>query len=890
MTLLSHKRSKSTLHKLRRKEGKDDDKESNSEEGSMTSLPLGTASPASVAHHASRGHAPKPSTGTAGLMRSTSNLQAPRIMPAQPPLQEKTVSIEQSVKKFRIFEALRNGDTASISKAIRETDGSRISTSSAGGAGSSGLDDTTILHLAIQCAELPVIEYVLSDGTGSIDVNARDKDGNTALHIAAQQGRGQVVRLLLDQPDINDSIANYQGRLPLDLARTPDIFQQLQLSRSIFVDGKIRQVQALVAQGDYKTLSVVLEEPRVKMVLDINGGEFASDINTIQSGGTLLHEAARRKNTALIQVLLLHGADPFRRDRKGKLPQDVTKDDTTRAMLKRSPAAVAAQRGIQEKAVLGNASQQGAVNAAPGDALAGKEGREMKGYLKKWTNYRKGYQLRWFVLEDGVMSYYKHQDDAGSACRGAINMKIAKLNMDPTEKTKFEIIGKSSVKYHLKANHEVEAKRWFWALNNSIQWTKDQAKEEDRQRQKSAEMLRQAKAEHSTSGLTRDTSMADLTSDATSVADTRRSSFQTTSRLVPQPSTGKHSGQKVAFASGSVGDDEEGTAYGSYEPSFMGDPGKTPSNNGPPIGTDGDDDDEEYGEGSSDPEAPATKDAFEITAQSAKLQLDMMGQVNAALQSEQVKNPTLSISDSIAIQAVQTYDSSIHNLKGLVGDLLKISKDRDAYWQYRLDREADMRRMWEDSMAQVAREQEVLEQKVGESEEKRKLTKRALREVIEGSTIISSRPESAGEPSKTQEFVDALEKVSLNHDGTALRRKSTAASSLRRKSILLEVGNLSETESDDDEEFFDAVDAGEVAVAPKLLPPSYEGKGIKKEKEKVAEIEGMDLSPSFKGYETGIRKKLKMDADDRPKISLWVSLSCEIKVMANINCRAFSSL
>jgi hypothetical protein len=805
-------------------------------------------------------------------MRSTSNLQAPRIMPTQPSPQEKTVSIEQSVKKFRIFEALRNGDTASISKAIREMDGSRISTSSVGGTVSSGLEDTTILHLAIQCAELPVVEYVLSDGVGSIDINARDKDGNTALHIAAQQGRGQIVRLLLDQPGINDSIANYHGRLPLDLARTPDIFQQLQLSRSIFVDGKIRQVQALVAQGEYKKLGEVLEEPRVKMVLDINGGEFASDITTIQSGGTLLHEAARRKNTALIQALLLHGADPFRRDRKGKLPQDVTKDDTTRAMLKRSPAAVAAQRGIQEKAVLGNASQQGAVNAAPGDALAGKEGREMKGYLKKWTNYRKGYQLRWFVLEDGVMSYYKHQDDAGSACRGAINMRIAKLNMDPTEKTKFEIIGKSSVKYHLKANHEVEAKRWFWALNNSIQWTKDQAKEEDRQRQKSAEMLRQAKAEHSTPGLTRDTSTADLASDAASVADTRRSSFQTTSRLVPQTSSGKVGSHKVAFASGSVGDDEEGTAYGSYEPSFMGELGKTLSNSGPPMDADGDDD-EEYGDGSSDREAPATKDAFEITAQSAKLQLDMMWQVNAALQSEQVKNPTLSISDSIAIQAVQTYDSSIRNLKGLVGDLLKISKDRDAYWQYRLDREADMRRMWEDSMAQVAREQEVLEQKVGESEEKRKLTKRALREVIEGSVAISSRPESAGEPSKTQEFTDALEKVSLNQDGTALRRKSTAASSLRRKSILLEVGNLSETESDVDEEFFDAVDAGEVAVAPMLLPPTYEGKGIHEEekKEKITKIDGIDLSPSFKGYENGIRKKLKMDADDRPKISLWVS-------------------
>jgi hypothetical protein len=779
--------------------------------------------------------------------------------------QEKTTSIEQSVKKFRIFEALRSGDTASISKAIRETDGSGVSISSSGGSGSSGLEDTTILHLAIQCAELPVIEYVLSDGAGTIDINARDKDGNTALHLAASQGRGHVVRLLLEQPEINDSIANYQGRLPLDLARTPDIFQQLQLSRSIFIDGKIRQVQELVAQGEYKMLGEVLEEPRVKMVLDINGGEFASDITTIQSGGTLLHEAARKKNTALIQVLLLHGADPFRRDRRGKLPQDVTKDDTTRAMLKRSPAAVAAQRGIQEKAVLGNASQQGAVNASPGDALAGKEGREMKGYLKKWTNYRKGYQLRWFVLEDGVMSYYKHQDDAGSACRGAINMKIAKLNMDPTEKTKFEIIGKSSVKYHLKANHEVEAKRWFWALNNSIQWTKDQAKEEDRQRQKSAELLRQAKAEHSNSALTRDASIGDLGSESASVADTRRGSFQAT-RLGSQPSTGKTGGQRVAFASGSVGDDDEGTAYGSYEPSFTGD-GKVPSTSGPQMDGDGDEDDE-YGEGSSDPEAPATKDAFEITAQSAKLQLDMMEQVNAALQSEQVKNPSLSISDSIAIQAVQTYDSSIRNLKGLVGDLLKISKDRDAYWQYRLDREADMRRMWEDSMAQVAREQEILEARVGESEEKRKLTKRALREVIGGSVAISSRPESRGEPSKVQEFADALEQVSLNHDGTALRRKSTAASSLRRKSVLLEVGNLSDTESEDDEEFFDAVDAGEVEVAPMLLPPS---KPVHKEPEKVAGIEGLDLSPSFKGYENGIRKRLKMDADDRPKISLWVS-------------------
>lgn len=102
----------------------------------------------------------------------------------------------------------------------------------------------------------------------------------------------------------------------------------------------------------------------------------------------------------------MNGADPFRRDRKGKLPQDVTKDDKTRAILKRSPAAAVAQRGIQEKTILGAAAPSVGAAETP---FGSKDAREMKGYLKKWTNYTSGYKLRWFVLEDGVLSYYKHQ-------------------------------------------------------------------------------------------------------------------------------------------------------------------------------------------------------------------------------------------------------------------------------------------------------------------------------------------------------------------------------------------------------------------------------------------------------------------------------------------------
>jgi ankyrin repeat protein len=851
----SHKRTKSTLSLLRRSTGKPDDdgtSDSGSIGGGSYVSASGSGQPSTKPTQPSGGHAK--SQSIAGINNSTVSI--PRTGKMSAPAPEKTLSIEQSVRKFRTFEALRSGDTALISKSIREA-------SESAGAGS--LEDTTILHLAIQCAELPVVEYVLSDGAGSIDVNAKDRDGNTPLHVAAQQGRGQIVRLLLAQPGINDSVLNYQGKLPLDLARTPDIFQQLQLSRSLFVDAKIKEIQLLIANGDYKTLGEVLEEPRVKTVLDINGGEFASEITTVQSGGTLLHEAARRRNTRLIQVLLLHGADPFRRDRRGKLPQDVTKDETTRAMLKKSPAAVAAQRGIQEKAVLGNLSNQGPATNA-GDILAGKESREMKGYLKKWTNYRKGYQLRWFVLEDGVLSYYKHQDDTGSACRGAINMKIAKLHMDPTEKQKFEIIGKSSVKYSLKANHEVEAKRWFWALNNSIQWTKDQAKEESKQKERVAELLRQAKAEQSERT---STSMTDLAPES---VDGHRTSMQSTRTSVKQPS------QRVAFkaasTSGSVGDDEEGTAYGGYEPSFRNDIERVTSAGTAPFGTpdDDDNDDDDYNEDASSREAPASKDAFIITAQSARLQLEMMSQVHAAVNNEQNQNPTATLSDPLLITAISTYGDSIRSLKSLLADMLKISKDRDKYWQRRLDHEAEMRQMWEDSMAQVAREQEVLEAKMGESELKRKRTKRVLREVIES----TSRPQSIASINDL-EFTDAVEEGDAEEEeaieGLMLRRKSTARSPLRRKSILEDIKSISDSGSEDDEEFFDAVDAGEVELAP--LPMKSPVKIELPEEEKgLILANGADLSIAFHGYEDGIRKRLKMDADDRPKISLWVSTPC----------------
>ncbi|OSS48719.1 hypothetical protein B5807_07029 [Epicoccum nigrum] len=765
-------------------------------------------------------------------------------------------SIEQSVKLFRVFEALRNGDTTAISRAIREQstpgdpEGGRTSLSLP----NARTEGTSILHLAIQCAELPVIEFVLSNAgapNSPIDVNGRDRDGNTPLHLAATLGRAPVVRILLDQPGINDSVTNYNGQTALDLARTPDIFQQLQLARSIYIETNVKRIQQLVTSGDLDTLESVLQDTHIQTTLDVNGGEFATDPTVIEAGGTLLHQAAKNKDVKLAQLLLLNGADPFRRDRKGKLPQDYTKDDRTRAILKRSPAAAAAQRGIQEKTILAGQAQPGA--PAESSGMGSKESREMKGYLKKWTNYTSGYKLRWFVLEDGVMSYYKHQDDTGSACRGAINMRIGKLHMDPQDKQRFEIHGKSSVKYHLKANHQVEAKRWYWALNNAIQWAKDEAREEEKRATQDQEMLKQAKVEL----LSKEGDSSSLSSSR--MTGSRNLATPSSHNLgVPLTSLDTTSRTAVSYT------EDPGSAY---EPS-LGAPelSRYASQMGAP--TVDDDDDDDYNDDDSSREVkPHNKDAFNITAQSAKLQLDLLTSVSSALQAEKAKNPTMQIADPAMTQALVSYESAIGNLKGLIGDLLRISRDRDAYWQYRLEREANVRRMWEDSMAKVAREQEELEQKIGESEEKRRKTKKALREALEEYEVPSAAAKD------DDEFVEAPENEAQQED--IAQSKPSVSGQIKRKATLADLAaDFSDDESEDDEEFFDAVGAGEVEIVempglsqsedrkPSEAPPSGATGDIVQRKQ-------AEVATGFKGYEDGPRQKLAMDADDRPKISLW---------------------
>ncbi|RMJ23771.1 Oxysterol-binding protein [Aspergillus sp. HF37] len=872
----AHKRSKSAIARsllYRDKSRGDDDMASNdgSEPQPPSDAPIGRPSLSPLTHSRSDSrrfaHDPNPlPTSLEGPHPSTASSQGgdnvERLSSAQ--AESVPMSLDESVRTFRLFEVLRTGDTAAISKAVKESKDAQ---------GANNLPGTTILHLAIQCAEPQVVEYVLS--VGNVDVNTRDRDGNTPLHLAAQLGRGPLVRDLLNRPALNDSIINYRGETALDVARTPDIFQQLQLARSLFIDNTTQDLQSLLARGEYERLEKLLEEPRVEGAMDMDSLDLVTDRATAQTGGTLLHEGARKKDTRLLQILLMHGADPFRRDKKGKLPQDVTKDDRTRAILKKSPAAVIAQRGIQERAILGNNTAQGITGrAASGETpLAGKEAREMRGYLKKWTNYTSGYKLRWFVLEDGVLSYYKHQDDAGSACRGAINMKIARLNMDSQDKTRFEIQGKSSVKYHLKANHVVEAKRWFWTLNNAIQWAKDEAKEEERRRTKDAEALRQAKLDQS-EGRAPDTS-ADPLPLTTTKSNGKGLAPPPPSLGVPSSSGTKLSTYASHTTLESTPGDDDTSAQGSFDQSAPNEVNRVASH---VTSAPDPEEEEDYGDDGSSHAADmpsSDKDALNITAQSTKLQLNLLANVASSLQAEKSKNPAMPISDPAVGEALTAYEASANSLKELVQNLLKISRDRDAYWQYRLNREGYLRQMWEESMARVAQEHEDLQSRMGESEDKRRRTKKALKEALETSAaaswVASNAPSHAPAPCGETRGDDVDEQETRVFENTEQKPLDQEGNgiSLNRKPAP-QISGLHESDSDEEEEFFDAIDSGEIEAEDLTKSEVKDaGEESKDESAQLRAVKHTEIAPSFKGYEQPVRKRLKMDYDDRPKISLW---------------------
>lgn len=94
----------------------------------------------------------------------------------------------------------------------------------------------------------------------------------------------------------------------------------------------------------------------------------------------------------------------------------------------------------------------------------------MEGPLSKWTNVMKGWQYRWFVLDDnaGLLSYYTSREKMmrGSR-RGCVRLCSANIGIDDEDDSTFTITVDQKI-FHFQARDREEREQWVSALDETI--------------------------------------------------------------------------------------------------------------------------------------------------------------------------------------------------------------------------------------------------------------------------------------------------------------------------------------------------------------------------------------------------------------------------------------
>jgi len=94
----------------------------------------------------------------------------------------------------------------------------------------------------------------------------------------------------------------------------------------------------------------------------------------------------------------------------------------------------------------------------------------MEGALSKWTNVMKGWQYRWFVLDDaaGLFSYYTSKEKMRRGVRrGCVRLRGALVGIDDEDDSTFTVTVDNKT-FHFQAKDSEERESWIRALEETI--------------------------------------------------------------------------------------------------------------------------------------------------------------------------------------------------------------------------------------------------------------------------------------------------------------------------------------------------------------------------------------------------------------------------------------
>ncbi|CAH1773458.1 unnamed protein product [Owenia fusiformis] len=95
----------------------------------------------------------------------------------------------------------------------------------------------------------------------------------------------------------------------------------------------------------------------------------------------------------------------------------------------------------------------------------------MEGPLSKWTNVMKGWQYRWFVLDQnsGQLSYYTSKNNMMRGDRrGCVKLKGAVIGIDDEDDSTFTVTSADMKTFHFQARDFDEREKWIDALEEAI--------------------------------------------------------------------------------------------------------------------------------------------------------------------------------------------------------------------------------------------------------------------------------------------------------------------------------------------------------------------------------------------------------------------------------------
>ncbi|KAI0344300.1 hypothetical protein BDW22DRAFT_1327437 [Trametopsis cervina] len=751
-----------------------------------------------------------------------------------------SLASNDALYQVRLLSALRSGDPAQIHPFLTEIGRERRN---------SGEDTVDLgaaaLHLAIRCASCDTVSLLL--GHRSISPNSvyPQGSGTTALHLAASLPRVDVLTLLLEQDTIDDSIRDSQGRTCLEAARGKDAIRVIKESRALLTATYRSLLHTYITsppnERPPEALIQLLSSPRIRLV----------DLSYLDGthGTTLLHEAARRKDLRLVELAVRAGADVFTRDRRGRQAGDGTsKDDRVRVFLR--------QFTNQDKSLLEQPSPT--------------ESPEMRGYLNKYTNVAKGYSTRWFLLKDGVLSYFHHQEDEQVASRGSIAMKSAVLKSTPgSGGLRFEVQstptrGNHGIqRWYIKANHPVEASRWIQALTRSIEWAQREA----------------------------DRPSVDTVSEVASILTPSMRAQSITHSRKSLPTSGRQS------APSSIGGDE---TQGDISPKD--------------VSIDGHDEEGKQTEKSSSSVAesenhPPYHLSFELHANSTTAQMDLTAEM---LKDLPVASSATDVKSAMA--------DSLHTVQNMLHEYVTMVREREEWWKEKLDRERERQNIWEESLQLVVKEGELMEKELRSKSRRRSkmmtdsasyltasemgtLKRRPSTLPLSSPPPVVESPEPTptpvaprpGLPSEsavleitppafsglpglppvtttvTEESVTTPTESNLGVLRMGSLRRSLAIASPPPRPFSLIMGTTEgndddEGDTDEEDEFFDAIESN---TLPNLvITDSLAGKSVIPMPQTINQSQ-------YEGH-TRLRNRLAITSDDRPPMSLWAVLKNSI--------------